>query len=578
MQNYELLEKIEIDLKNKRQGSLKTQCPKCSQDRKNKKDLCLSVNIEEGLYRCHHCDWHGKVFNKIPKKEFFIPLARLEKLEKPTIDWFENQRKISNNTLLRFGITQGKEWMPLNGTEVPVICFNYYRDGKLVNTKFRSKGKGFKLIKGAELIFYNIDSIKDEKKAYIVEGEIDALSLYEAGIYNVVSVPNGASKGNQKMEYLDNCWQDFEDKEEIIIFTDADEAGHSLREELSRRLGVSRCRKVEYPENCKDANEILIKYGAETLKAICENTSSFPIEGVLTVGDDLIDDIYQYWQFGYPVGVDTGIPNLDELITYMGGQYTTITGIPSSGKSEFLDFIVTNLAKKHGWKFGICSFENQPASLHSTKLMEKIGGGSFAFRANKDDRLSQEKFEKSLLFLHDHFTFLNIRKVDISLDGILDKFAELVRQKGCKGFILDPWNYIESAIPSGVSETQYISECLTKIKNFCLVNNCHLFLVAHPTKLKKEANGKYEIPTMYSISGSAHFFNKTDNGIAIYRDMETGIVTAFIQKIRYSWLGKLGAADFTFNVNTRQYNPVNYIPTIDLNKPSYEEFQEEPPF
>ena len=565
MLNYQLLEKLDISLKNKTSGSLKTECPKCSQDRKNKKDLCLSVNIDEGIYNCHHCSWNGKVFNKIPKKEYFNPPPRLEKLEKTTIEWFENIRKISNNTLLRLKVSDGMEWMPVNQTEVPVICFNYYRDGKLVNTKFRAKGKGFKLIKGAELIFYNLDSIKDEKKCYIVEGELDALSLHEVGIYNVVSVPNGASKGNQKLDYLDNCWQYFEDKEEIILFTDGDDAGYSLREELARRLGVERCRKIEYPEGCKDANEILVKLGSETLNAVCQNIHSFPIEGILTVSDDLIDDIYQFWEHGYPMGIKTGIPNLDEYFSIMEGQYTTITGIPSSGKSEVLDYIVASVAKNHKWKFGICSFENQPASLHSTKIMEKIGGASFAFRKDKNNRLSQAAFEQSLLILNDHFTFVNIRKTDITLDGILSKFAELVKIKGVKGFIIDPWNYIEAAIPQGQNETQYVSECLTKIKNFCLTYGAHLFLVAHPTKLKKEANGKYEIPTMYSISGSAHFFNKTDNGISVYRDFETGIVSLFIQKIRYSWLGKLGQCEFGFNTETRQYYPLNYTPQIDEN-------------
>ena len=109
-----------------------------------------------------------------------------------------------------------------------------------------------------ELIFYNLDAVKDEKVVYVVEGEIDALSLHEAGVYNVVSVPNGASKGNQKLEYLDNCWKYFEDKERIVLFTDGDEAGYALREELGRRLGFERCVKVNYPEGCKDANEILI--------------------------------------------------------------------------------------------------------------------------------------------------------------------------------------------------------------------------------------------------------------------------------------------------------------------------------
>jgi twinkle protein len=150
-----------------------------------------------------------------------------------------------------------------------------------------------------------------------------------------------------------------------------------------------------------------------------------------------------------------------------------------------------------------------------------------------------------------------VNKVDLSLDGILQKFAELVKQRGIKGFVLDPWNYIEAAIPQGYTETQYVSECLSKIKNFCIKHSAHLFLVAHPVKLKKEANGKYEIPTMYSISGSAHFFNKTDNGISVYRDFETGVVTLFIQKIRYSWLGKVGSCEFMFNVDTRQYVPIN---------------------
>lgn len=563
MQNWELLEKLEINLHNKRYGSLKTQCPKCSHERKNKKDPCLSVKIDEGLYRCHHCDFHGKVFNKIPKKEYFTPPPRLEKLEKRTIEWFENIRKISNNTLLRFKVTDGIEWMPVDGAEVPVICFNYYREGKLVNTKFRAKGKGFKMVKGAELIFYNLDSIKDEKTVYIVEGEIDALSLYEAGVYNVVSVPNGASKGNQKLEYLDNCWEWFEGKEKIVLFTDGDEAGYALREELSRRLGKDRCYKVNYPENCKDANEVLIRYGKDTLKAVCENIQDFPIEGVLTVGEDLIDEIYHFWEHGYPTGVKAGIENLDPLLSFMEGQYTTITGIPSSGKSEVIDEIMAKMTINNGWKWGIASFENQPASIHATKIMEKLGGGSFAFRSNPDHRLSQMQFEKTLLILHDHYTFVNIPKVDVSLVGILEIFAELVKKKGIKGFVIDPWNYLESLIPAGQTETQYISDCLTKIKAFCIQYSCHLFLVAHPTKLKKEANGKYEVPTMYSISGSAHFFNKTDNGVAVYRDFETGIIYWYVQKVRYSWLGKLGVAEFNFNVDTRQYTPVNHVPEID---------------
>ena len=110
-------------------------------------------------------------------------------------------------------------------------------------------------------------------------------------------------------------------------------------------------------------------------------------------------------------------------------------------------------------------------------------------------------------------------------------------------------------MPAGKSETQYVSECLTKIHMFCILNGVHVILVAHPTKLRKE-NGKYEVPTLYSISGSAHFFNKTDNGISVYRDFETNVVTVYVQKVRFDWIGKIGFASFNFNPDTRQYSSI----------------------
>ena len=89
----------------------------------------------------------------------------------------------------------------------------------------------------------------------------------------------------------------------------------------------------------------------------------------------------------------------------------------------------------------------------------------------------------------------------------------------------------------------------------------HGFLVAHPTKLQKDKRtGKYEIPTLYNISGSAHFFNRTHNGISVYRDFQTNMVDVYVQKVKWSWLGKLGYATFHYDTMTRQYLSVNGPP------------------
>ena len=100
-----------------------------------------------------------------------------------------------------------------------------------------------------------------------VEGEMDALSLHEAGIYSVCSVPNGASKGNQRLDYLDNCWEFFKDKKEIVLCTDNDQPGLALRNELARRFGQYRCKYIEFGD-FNDANEVLTEKGAEVLRTI----------------------------------------------------------------------------------------------------------------------------------------------------------------------------------------------------------------------------------------------------------------------------------------------------------------------
>ena len=544
----------------------------------NEKTPSFKIPTSNNFYKCFGCGKSGDIFSFVSEienctftesveivarhynfeldtytKEYVKPVKRLEKINPRYIDWFEN-RLISNNTLLRFKITQATEWMPKSKAEVPVVCFNYFKDDELVNIKFRGPGKDFKLAKDAELIFYNIDSIKGTDEVVIVEGEIDCLTMYECGIYNCISVPNGTTpNGKMALKYLDNCYEYFIDKKKIIIATDNDEVGKKLKEELSRRLGKERCYEVEFPNDCKDANDVLNKHGKDEVKKLVFYAKQFPIEGIVS-NDEIEVDIWEYYKNGYPKGVQVGIQGFDDHIRLMDGQMTVVTGIPGSGKSEFTDYIISRTSINHGWKWAICSFENTPPVFHATKLIEKLSGRAFDHRIDPANRVSEFELEMVVDHLKNNFNFINTNETDISIDGILNKTAELVLRKGIKGLLIDPWNYIEHNIPNGYSETQYISECLTKIKKTALKLGIHIIIIAHPTKLQKDkTTGKYEVPTLYSISGSAHFFNKTDNGITVYRDFQTNNVTVYIQKVRYSWLGKIGFVTYNYNTFTRQY-------------------------
>jgi twinkle protein len=506
--------------------------------------------------------WLGNKYNieleEYQKREYVKPQPRLEKLGDKALKFFENDRLISNNTLLRFNITEANEWMPGVNKEVPVICFNYYRDEELVNIKFRGPQKSFKLAKDAELIFYNLDALNGRNEAVIVEGEIDCLTLHECGIYNVISVPNGAAKGSQRLEYLDNCFQYFTDKTKIILAVDNDGPGIGLRNELARRLGHERCCQVKYPEGCKDANDVLKQYGKDAVVEMIAGATEWPIQGIVTM-DEMYPEVLDYFENGYPKGFRTHIPDFDDYLTFYPGQLTTVTGIPGSGKSEFVDYLMTSLTRFHGWSWAICSFECPPA-IHVTKLAEKFTDRSFSFRKNPNHRITNRQFEYAIGMIDKHFHFINLSMVDITMEGLIKKAEELVLRKGINGLLFDPWNCIEHK--SGEqSETKYTLTCLNTLINFLDKYGVHGFLVAHPTKLAKDKRtGKYEIPTMYSISGSAHFFNRTHNGLSIYRDFQTNVVDVYVQKVKWSWLGKLGYASFHYDTMIRKYLPINGTP------------------
>lgn len=555
----------------------------------NEKTPSFTVSVSKNIYKCFGCGCSGDGISFLMKKENKTyleaikeisvinniqieetdfnkpaekPLPRLEKLSKVTIDYFEDNRKISNNTLLRFGITEAKEWMPKAQKEVNTICFNYFRDEQLVNIKFRAKNKDFKMSKNAELIFYNLDSIKDQNECYITEGEIDCLSLYESGVFNVVSVPNGAAANETaRLEYLDNCFEYFMDKKKVYLITDGDEPGKKLENELARRIGYEKCYVIKYPVGCKDANEVLVKYGKEELKDILKWATQFPLHGEIKM-DDMCDTVIDFYDNGYPQGNACELSKeFDELITFYPGQLTIVTGIPGSGKSEIVDGIMAGLVKKFQWNFGIASFECAP-EIHVTKLAEKLVKKSFDFRKDSSQRISKEELERSIITIDKHFHFMNLSLVDVTIDGLIDKAIEFVKRYGINGLLFDPWNCIEAKEEG----TNYILQCLNKLINFLEKYKVHGFLVAHPYKLKKDLQTKrYPVPTLYDISGSAHFFNRTHNGISVYRDFSTNRTDIYIQKIKWAWLGKLGFCSFNFDTYTRQYIPIEEESTDQRN-------------
>ena len=553
-------------------GKKKHFCPECHESRTNKRDKSLSVDWDKCIAHCHYCGksfffgkterigYAPKVVQPSIKQEvqgYKKPgrLANEEPLDENMKQWFVS-RGIPVEVTEAEGIFKVCRKMPQTEKVEKCIVFPYIADKELVNRKYRDGAKHFMLESGARLVPWRIDHIRNTAECIITEGEMDALSFIVAGYDNVISVPNGAQKN---LTYLDDFIEThFENKSRIYIAADTDAKGLELRSELVRRFGEEKCRIVTYGEGCKDANELLLLSGVEALKKAVREAQEVPLEGIFTAGD-VREELELLFEKGLQKGAVLGMGSLDDLLSVEVGRLMVVTGIPGDGKSEFLDEMAVHLSLDYDWRCAWFSPENFPVTLHHPKLIEKLIGKRFI-----KSLMSQMEFDAAIGYLSHNFYDI-LPEDGYRVDTILEKAEALVRRKGIRVFILDPYNCLEHQIPTGQSETQYISEFLEKLRSFARRRQVLVILAAHPTKMKKDpVSGKFPVPTMYDISGSAAFFNKADFGIAIERDRTQGVTRVHVQKVKFRHLGYPGVASFQYNTHNGRFVPMEESKTPDL--------------
>ena len=572
-------------------GHVKVHCPECHDNRKNKSDKSLSCDLETGYFRCHHCGWHGyatvqtdeekeawmrqqpwyrdysKRKAEQPKRTFDRPpKARTGKMNPKTVAWFKS-RGISEATLEKMRVTDGTDWMPASrghrlpeGGNCTTVHFNYYRDGELIATKLRSGDKCFRQAKAnCEQICYNLDGILNTEDCYIVEGEMDALSLAEIGYTNVVSVPDGGS--DKAMHWLVDYYEKyFADKKTIYICSDNDTVGSDLCRELQKHFDPGQYVIVtDYgtkPDGtpCKDANDCLMYCGPDVLRKKLDSGRTVRPEGdadMERLGLDL-DDLYAH---GLPQGVEIGFPNLNQLVRLEKGRLVIITGTPGSGKSQFLDQVAEKMNFHHGWRFSMFSPEMMPLSLHMAMLVSKFTGKHF-----DKESINPTLYQKAKERVMDAVHFIDPESYD--LDGILAIAKYQVRKYGCDALVLDPWNDL-TMNGEGITKTDDINTALLKILTFTQQQHIVTFVMAHPSKVARNKDGTVPKISLSDISGSIHFYNRADIGIVLTRHSEEGrdYTELTVQKMRFANLGKVGDCYFKYQVGVGRFHP--YDPVTD---------------
>lgn len=553
-----LFQDFGIDVGGQTGDQIRTTCPQCSPGRKKSKEKCLAVNTNDGLWFCHHCGYNGSLTAK-DLKTFSIP-EKEHNLPDKMIKWFES-RGISKETVTRERIAYEKIKFK-DGEDRRCIKFPYYFKSLCVNIKYRTNKKEFWQKKGGLKCLYRHDAaVKSGKDTLvIVEGEMDCLCVLEAG-YESVSIPDGAPNPeakafHSKFDFLKNTEKLFEKFDKIIIATDGDDPGKKAASELARRIGYEKSYVLKYPDAktkdgnpIEDPNEIAVHLGYAELRRLIENAEPYPVEGIVSVTDNM-KDVWKYYNEGVEQGFSTGWDELDKCYTVRPGELTILTGYPSSGKSNFIDALTVNLIENHRWRIAYCSPENWPPHRHTRSLMEKLVKKSF-FKTSYGQRMNEEDITDAMNYLQDHVRYIIPKHESISIENILKYTRLLCLQFGIKGLVIDPWNEMEHKMKPGEREDLYISRQLSDIRRFARFNGIHIWVIAHPSKpYQKNKDGGDDPPQLYDISGGANWRNKADNGITVHRDFNTNLVSVITRKVRFREVGQIGETYFRFDYSS----------------------------
>lgn len=410
----------------------------------------------------------------------------------------------------------GDEWL-----KIP-----YVAGGAVVNHKYRCLAdKAHSQDKDAVKCFWNEDAVSDPNGPLVItEGEFDALAALQADFVRTLSVPDGAPAeamgegyDGAKYDYVERLVGRLKNKEKIILAVDNDGPGQNLLNDLADRLGRAKCWWVKYPKGCKDLNDVLMAFGIDMVRQVIDDARPMKIEGLYKLSELPPPRPVRCW--------DLGIEGLDEALRIRSGDFIVATGIPKHGKTVAVQNIICSLAERHGLRTALATFENKPQTDYKHALARWFNSRPWGEQPDEMRARAEEWIEKHFVFI------LPSLDDDPTIDWVLERAAAAILRHEADVVVIDPWNEMDHTKERGVSLTEYTGEAIKSFKRFAAKYDVPVIVVAHPTKLPRNKDGTFNVPSMYDISDSSHWYNKCDLGLVIHR---TGT----------NWLWRIAAAKY----------------------------------
>lgn len=409
------------------------------------------------------------------------------------LDYVTSDRGISTETVKVFRIglqidQDGSRWLTIP----------HYKSGKLVNIKFRSlppAEKAFRRVPNCRSILFNGDALEAHKDEIIIaEGEIDALTLLDRGIRNVVGATTGAGS-------FDPAWIDqLHAVKKIILFYDPDAPGQKGAREAARRLGYDRCFNVVMPDG-QDINEYFrAGHDLFDFQALVNEARQFDVAGIISFADGLKKYREEWERPDQARGLITGWPSVDRIIRtgFMPGELIVLSAPPKIGKSTLALQIVTYNALHDTPALFFC-LEMRPMKIIEKIVKCRTGRESIG---DIDIINARQAFKGKPLYLGYCYQ-------KPTLDGIMDTLKAAIRRYGLKLVVFDHLHFLCRSISNQVQE---IGLAVQAFKFLAEELETPVILIAQPRKIQADS-----IMTAMDLKDSASIFSDCDHLIILHR-------------------------------------------------------------
>jgi len=515
-------------------------CPYCNGDGHDKDTF--SINLKTGMFKCFRssCGEQGhfvkmakdfdykldfkqntqkKVYRSLPQHEIEIRNKAVEYMAK---------RGISREVVERYKITTQK-------SNDNILVFPFYDSGGVLQfVKYRkadfdkAKDKNKEWSESNTMpILFGMNQCVDYEALVITEGQIDSLSVSECGIKNAVSVPTGA----QGFTWLENCWEWITKFNEVIVFGDCEKGKITLVDELSKRLPMPvRVVQMEDYFGEKDANDILRKYGKETIINAIQNAKIQPVNHIKDLADVKAVDIYNLER------IYTKINEIDKVIGGMYfGQVILLTGKRGEGKSTFMSQLIVE-ALEQGYK--TLAYSGELTDYHFKRWLDLQAAGPKNITTNLNQFGEETYFltndieEQINNWYRGNAYIYDNNSIDDGeeFESLTETIEKAICRYGIRFVCIDN---LMTALDVDMKDDLYRaqSKFIKKLKAIAVKFNIVVLVVAHPRKAQTSIEND-------DVAGSGDITNRVDVVMAYSRN-ENGECDSKLSILKNRLTGKL---------------------------------------